>query len=1243
MMAKFHEQNVLEEILDAKSGMNLANKKSMRISKAEEREGIMDVYNYAARFDTVPKVSNQLQSGRSRRGQKKYLELTVELPEQGICVKTEGQDPAAVEIQAAKMFKEEAENYQKERGNEAIVIKDSGVLTADNASKFMEFYKIARRGLDVQVEATQKTMQRGKPLHHIQVMIDGQPVGEPAEMWSKDQAEKIAVLTAAIVIKKQEPELYPRYLRALEIGNGQILKPVAPVNMYIDQDCSLAMRETLLGARKAGLPDVVQDVGSRGNASDNRKGGYRRSLEGHEAQQRDEILQRKLNEFLQDPKLLDLRNQKAELPMNQHRAQVLDLVNKNVYSIIVGATGSGKTTQVPQILMEDAISKGKGASCNIICTQPRRIAALSVARRVATERAEQLQDSVGYQVRYDSKLPRVGGSVTYCTTGILQQQLQHFPDEVMDNVSHLVIDEVHERDMLIDFLLILLKKNIKRRQALGKSNPQVVLMSATLDTELFASYFHSNIPGKGTLNCPSLSVPGRTFPVHERYLDEILKEMSAVKSSTHVKAMYADLHTREYLDVETQFRNANPTKSSPELASGTRKDMSLIDWRRERNSIDTEGLVDPVVEKENALIPFGLIACTIAHIARTSQEGAVLVFLPGLAEIVKIEEALKYQDLGVDFNDATKFKICLLHSSLPAGQTTVFDPVPEGCRKIILGTNIAETSITIPDVQYVIDTGKLREKQFDQGRSYSQLACTWISKSNSKQRAGRAGRVQNGNYYALFTQERYEKLRAIGLPEILRTDLQEICLQVKAQAFETPIREFLAEAIEPPNPKSVDAAIHKLKALDALRAEDEAITPLGRLLSSFPVHPSLGKMIFLGIIFRCLDPIIVLGAASAERSLFNNPIDCRDEATRSKHSYAQGSGSDHLAILNAFQGLRSVRKDMGDYALKDVARRNFLHLNSFKSIEAAAQQIEDILVEARLIPRNPYSGGVKFQFGWPSLNENSDKIPLVKALIYAGLHPNLAINNQGSGFRTVSEKNCFVHGSSLHASFGGKGRKGYNGLPRNTLFMYSSMMRSNDASSLFLRDVTEATPLTASLFGGKLKQHEARGNIIEVDDWLPFYVASPDRRTTKIIIEFRKSLERLLTVAFNELDSLSAAKKKNPVTGFPERGEQETYWADDQTRKFFAKGLVDVLERDARACAEVARQGWSEERNSDTFNSRRLAIPPAGSLQGHDNRGPPDRPVGFGFPRPPSGSRPGSRDRGGSSSLPAFYEDLMKI
>ena len=1210
MMAKFHEQGILGEIIDKNSGINQFNKQSMSKARNEEKNAIMDIYNYAARFDAVPNVTFKVHSRMERARPRKYVEVTVELPEQGILVKSEAKAIEVAETRAATMFKEEAERYQKIYGGETIVIKDSGALTTDNATKFMEFLKIVRPGVDIQTVATQPKERKilDKIPNHVQITINGEPVGQPVEMLIKKKAEDIAFLTAAIAIKKQEPELYPRFLQALRIGNGQILRPVPPMDMTVDEDCSLSMRETLFAARRAGLPDSVRDLRSDVDLPETRKSGYRRQLQGDESQRRDEDLLQRMNHFLQNPNLADLRNKKAELPMNHYWAKVLDLVNNNVYSIVVGATGSGKTTQVPQILLEDAISKGNGASCNIVCTQPRRIAAISVAKRVAEERAETLQNSIGYHVRFDSKLPQIGGSVTYCTTGILQQQLQHHPDDVLDNLSHLVIDEVHERDMLIDFLLITLKKNIMQRQALGKSNPQVVLMSATMDTDLFASYFKSDIAGQGTFDCPSLSVPGRTFPVKERYLDEIVQELRATNSSVELQAMYGDLDTKDYLDAESTFRNANPTTADQESLDGSRKEISVIDWKRERDSIASEGAADPATVKENALIPFGLVACTIAHIAKTTQEGAILVFLPGLAEIVKVEEILKSQSIGLDFKDESKFKLCLLHSSLSDGQNKVFDPVPEGCRKIILGTNIAETSITIPDVQYVVDTGKLREKQYDQTRRISQLLCTWVSKSNSKQRAGRAGRVQNGNYYALFTKERYQTLRAIGLPELLRIDLQETCLKVKAQAFKAPIREFLADAIEPPDPKAVDSSIRNLEALDALTEDGEAITPLGRLLSSLPVHPSLGKMIVLGIIFRCLDPMVVLGAASSERSLFLNPLDVRDEAARAKLSFVEGSGSDHIAFLHAFRHLRRTRDEKGDYWMKDFASRNFLHIGAFRTIDATARQIEDILVEARLIPRSMRTAR-KSEFGDSSLNENSHQTPLIKSLALAGFHPNLALNNGGVSFRTVSEKTCLVHPSSVNSP-----RAKHDGFKaaKNTLYMYGAMARSNDGRTTFLRDTTQVTPLMATLFGGRLRRNEERSNIVELDGWLPFYITSPDRRTAKTLIEFRKGLERVLAIAFQELGNLSSATSRK----FGERTQNQhaTYLADEEVRKMYAAGLVDVLVRDVKVDEKVASRGWGGERGR-MVNGR----------------------------SPSQGNMQSGRVKGKRSQMPDFYQDLLKL
>ena len=1171
LFAKFHEQDVLAEVLNRKSATNLANQKS----RAEEMDAIIDIYNYAARFDSVPKISARATTRRARNRQRPVSEVSIELPEQQIRVIGQGIDQKSAEISAALAFKTEAEKYHAERGSESIVIKDSTALTVDNAQKFFEFYRIVRPGATIRAES--RMIKHGRiSTNQVQIYLMDEPLGDVVEMQTKKNAEETAYLTASIALKKRQPELYPSFLKALKNGNGQILRPVPPVDMPVDDDCALIMRETLLGARRAGLPDEVDDVEPAIDEADVRKGGYRRQLPASEIERKSQNLKQRLNDYLQAPELADLRQKKADLPMNQYAAKVLDLVNNNVYSIIVGATGSGKTTQVPQILLEEAVAQGKGATCNILCTQPRRIAAVSVARRVADERAERLQDTVGYHVRFDPKLPNIGGSVTYLTTGILRQQLQHAPDGVMDNISHLIVDEVHERDMEIDFLLIMLKKNIMRRRAAGMTTPKVVLMSATMDTELFASYFQMNVAGQGPVDCPSLSVPGRTFPVKETYLNDIIRDISS--SAAHVRTIHSDPNTREFLDSEERFRVENPGTGRQEASLPSKDTGSVIDWKRERK-ISAEGNVVFSNDKENALVPINLVACTIAHIAKTSQEGAMLVFLPGLEEIKKVEEALRLLNFGVNFNDQSKFKSYMLHSTIPAGQNTVFEPVPVGCRKIILATNIAETSITIPDVQHVVDTGKLREKQYDQLRRITELKCTWISKSNSKQRAGRAGRVQNGNYYALFTKERFEALRAIGLPELLRTDLQEICLHIKAQAFQTPIREFLADAIEPPSPQAVDASVINLQALDTLTDEEE-ITSLGRLLALLPVHPTLGKMIVLGIIFRCLDPMLVLGAASSERGLFVNPPNGRRQAQEAKLSFVEGSGSDHIAMLNAVRDLRRARSERGDHYAHDFALRKFLHFGAFKTIDATATQIEKILIDAGLIPNTPQPmrsqlGNPRLQLGDPRLNQNSDSIPLIKALVLAGFHPNLAVNTGGRTFRTPGEKSTIIHPSSINDESRDKKTCSF---PFGSLYSFSQMARGTEGSTLFLRDTTLSTPLMATLFGGKLKAHSERGNILELDNWLPFYVTSSDRRAAKTILEFRKALERLLAGAFKDLGSVGRSRTRSSGRIGEGDAPEAGFLADQKVRELFAGGLVEVLDRDVRVAEPVAKERWGRER-----------------------------------------------------------------
>ena len=1170
MLAVLHERDVLQSLFGRVKALD-------RQTLVEEADAKMDIYNYAARFDAVPEIQYRALARTTRARGKRVVEVTVALDKLDIHVTGKGLDLKSAEIAAAILFKEAAAKHHIKHGGGSIVIKDSTSLTTSNARKLFEYYKILYP--KVLVEVNLEKMTKAKSLGVVpikaQVFVDTISLGEPVEMGNKKKSEDLAYLTAAIALKQKEPTLLPRFFAALKAGNGEILRPVPPIDMPIDDDAILVMRETLLSVRKAGLPDQAEEMLCDEDAPNDRRRPGRR-LDSHQVDSRNQQLRKALSDYHSNPNLEGLRRKRAELPMNQYSTQVLDQVNNNIYSIVVGATGSGKTTQVPQILLEHAILEGRGATCNIVCTQPRRIAATSVARRVAEERAERLQSSVGYQVRFDAKLPNPGGSILYCTTGILLQQLQHSPDEVIDSISHLIIDEVHERDIIVDFLLIILKKVMADRAASGKSIPRVVLMSATLDTDLFASYFENSVVGQGPAACPALSVPGRTFPVKERFLETVLEDFKGTHGPDALKVMRSDPATCEYLDINNRFSRENRADANTAAVDqdGVSQDNEFsIDWKLERR-LSAKGDVDVSDGKNDAVVPYALVATTIAHVVKTSSTGAILVFLPGLDEIVKVDELLRRGLLGVDFTDQSKFKLSMLHSSIGSGQTEVFNPVPAGCRKIILATNIAETSITIPDVQYVIDTGKLREKQYDQLRRITKLQCTWISKSNSKQRAGRAGRVQDGNYYALFSRARHNSLRAVGLPEMLRSDLQEICLDIKAQAFKSPIREFLSEALEPPAPLAVDASVTNLQALDAI-TDDERITPLGRLLASLPVHPSLGKMIILGVLFRCLDPMLILGAAAAERDIFLNPLNARKEAQAAKRGFLDGSASDHIALLNAIRKMRQLQETRGDYAVRDFAMKNFIHINAFKTIVATAKQIQDILIEAGIIPYTRFTGTSRSEFGDPLLNTNSSKTVLIKALALAGLHPNLAVKSGGRTFRTPGEKGAIVHPSSVNSPHE---KQGDDGIPFGALHSYSTMARSNDGRTIFLRDTTESTPLMVTLFGGKIAPSPTNPRILEMDSWLPFYIQNYDRRALKTVLEFRKALERLLTGAFRSL------KVRKEDRGSINAGSGGAYLADEGVTTMFAEGLVEVLERDLGGVKLDRRNGGGSRRHL-TFGS----------------------------------------------------------
>jgi HrpA-like RNA helicase len=546
------------------------------------------------------------------------------------------------------------------------------------------------------------------------------------------------------------------------------------------------------------------------------------------------------------PQVQVILEKRQKLPVFGRRADVVaaTLDNGCTVSVIGGETGSGKTTQVPQFIMDELIDRNSGGlptglgGGQVVVTQPRRLAAISVARRVAEERGEQLGESVGYEIALESVLPTAPCQVMFCTTGVLLRRMSSGPGG-LDGVVHIVVDEVHERDLSTDFLLVLVNRLVKVAPRL-----RVTLMSATLDAKLFAHYFaRGGVRGAAvTFQVPVLQVEGKMFPVQEMHLEEALQHMGEALRD-------APVPTRKQTQVD-DF--GGDQEDGPEVS------QQLLEDAGRRAGAMAGFLQGPHCENEEASP--SLVAAVICWLALAdplkpppgvgAAEGfgdgaaasAVLVFLPGTQEIRDVEQALAEPPFRKMLGG--KVLVLPLHRSLSSEeQGRVFNPPPAGMQKVILATNVAESSVTIDDVAYVVNSGKLKERRFHATSGVSTLQSHWASAANNKQRRGRAGRVRPGMCIHLFVHGRQQRLQPFQTPEMLRVPLDELCLTIKALEL-GKVAPVLAEALEPPEATAVAAAIASLTGIGALDAQ-ENLTPLGRSLAQLPLEPRVGKMLIL--------------------------------------------------------------------------------------------------------------------------------------------------------------------------------------------------------------------------------------------------------------------------------------------------------------------------------------------------------------------------------------------------------------
>lgn len=731
-----------------------------------------------------------------------------------------------------------------------------------------------------------------------------------------------------------------------------------------------------------------------------------------------------------------LAKRRAELPIAAFKSELLEAVSSHDVILISGETGCGKSTQVPQFLLEDIILRQqRGESCQIVCTQPRRLAATSVASRVSQELGERELGSgdslTGYQIRLENRMTPYT-KLLFCTTGVLLRKLQD-PNTLANEISHIIVDEVHERDLQNDVLLSMLRQFLVSKPATSKL--KVILMSATLNAESFQSYFG------GAAVCPMMSVPGRTFPVKEYYLEDVLEATQFIVDEMSPAYFRGTNSAEESTNVTISGRGGTSyvqkiTWESQSLvgSNSARERQRRQDEMLETYSEQTRRSLDCL---DPSVINYELISELVEHLIATNPDlldiqgkgekssrqsrsnaksASILVFLTGLQEITTLLDMLSctrtFRDGG------SRYHLIPLHSSLsPQEQQRVFD-MPNGSIRVIAATNIAETSLTIEDVKITIDAGRVKQMRHDSARRTNVLDEIWISRANAKQRMGRAGRTSDGLCYRLFPRSVFTfDMDEQPVAEIRRAPLASLCLQIKSFGITSmSCREFLAGCLDPPPDHSVRDALEELFEIGALRREDEALTTLGGHLAKLPVDVKVGKMLLIGAILREFDAVSTCAAILESRSPFVAPFGRQADMKQARKQFAVGN-SDMLTDINAFQTwytqfYSQSNRNRSSSTEKQFYHQTFLNRRALVEIAKLKRQFHGLVAQLGFTE----SGGRKE--GDVEVMTR-DRLVRVSSILFAGLAPNIVCIEQATAskkliLREPDRGNVLIHPGSVN-------------------------------------------------------------------------------------------------------------------------------------------------------------------------------------------------------------------------------------
>ncbi|XP_042391527.1 pre-mRNA-splicing factor ATP-dependent RNA helicase DEAH1-like isoform X1 [Zingiber officinale] len=603
----------------------------------------------------------------------------------------------------------------------------------------------------------------------------------------------------------------------------------------------------------------------------------------------DEMSSEKPDDSTAKNALQKLQEERQTLPIYPYRDELLQAIHDHQVMVIVGETGSGKTTQIPQYLHEAGYTKHGLVGC----TQPRRVAAMSVAARVSQEMGVKLGHEVGYSIRFEDCTSEKT-ILKYMTDGMLLREFLSEPD--LASYSVIMVDEAHERTLSTDILFGLVKDITRFRKDL-----KLLISSATLDAEKFSDYFDS---------APIFKIPGRRFPVTINF----------------TKAPEAD-----YIDA--------------------------------------------------AIV-------TVLQIHVTQPPGDILVFLTGQEEIETIDEILKHRTRGLGTKIA-ELIICPIYANLPTElQAKIFEPTPDGARKVVLATNIAETSLTIDGIKYVVDPGFCKIKSYNPRTGMESLLINPISKASAMQRAGRSGRTGPGMCFRLYTAYNFQHdLDDNTVPEIQRTNLANVVLTLKSLGINDLVN---FDFMDPPPSEALLKALEQLYALNALNSLGE-LTKTGRRMAEFPLDPMLSKTIVASEKYKCSEEAITIASMlSIGNSIFYRPKDKQVHADNARMNFHTGNVGDHIALLNVYNSWKET-----NYSTQ-WCYENYIQVRSMKRARDIRDQLEGLLERVEIEPTS-----------------NLSDLDAVKKAITSGFFHHSAKLQKTGAYKTVKNpQTVHIHPSS---------------------------------------------------------------------------------------------------------------------------------------------------------------------------------------------------------------------------------------